>query len=217
MKESRELESPKSNHQKISWREMINVDQKVIDDVNKGDEQAFRSLFDSYWSYLCSVAAMYVPDSCAVEEIVGDVFMSIWNHRGHYRAPIHAYLVGCVRNACVSHLRSRMLKERLKESYEKELLLFAQQRCLGDEHPLEALSAKETEERIRKIAASLPERCRQVFERYFYYGESTETIAERMHISQSTVRVQLKTALDRIRTELGMAVLFAYVFNGLVN
>jgi len=160
---------------------------------------------------------MYVPDSCAVEEIVGDVFMSIWNHRGHYRAPIHAYLVGCVRNACVSHLRSRMLKERLKESYEKELLLFAQQRCLGDEHPLEALSAKETEERIRKIAASLPERCRQVFERYFYYGESTETIAERMHISQSTVRVQLKTALDRIRTELGMAVLFAYVFNGLVN
>ncbi len=217
MKESRELESPKSNHQKILWREMINVDQKVIDDVNKGDEQAFRSLFDSYWSYLCSVAAMYVPDSCAVEEIVSDVFMSIWNHRGHYRAPIHAYLVGCVRNACVSHLRSRMLKERLKESYEKELLLFAQQRCLGDEHPLEALSAKETEERIRKIAASLPERCRQVFERYFYYGESTETIAERMHISQSTVRVQLKTALDRIRTELGMAVLFAYVFNGLVN
>ena len=196
---------------------MINVDQKVIDDVNKGDEQAFRSLFDSYWSYLCSVAAMYVPDSCAVEEIVSDVFMSIWNHRGHYRAPIHAYLVGCVRNACVSHLRSRMLKERLKESYEKELLLFAQQRCLGDEHPLEALSAKETEERIRKIAASLPERCRQVFERYFYYGDSTETIAERMHISQSTVRVQLKTALDRIRTELGMAVLFAYVFNGLVN
>ena len=217
MKESRELESPKSNHQKILWREMIKVDQKVIDDVNKGDEQAFRSLFDSYWSYLCSVAAMYVPDSCAVEEIVSDVFMSIWNHRGHYRAPIHAYLVGCVRNACVSHLRSRMLKERLKESYEKELLLFAQQRCLGDEHPLEALSAKETEERIRKIAASLPERCRQVFERYFYYGESTETIAERMHISQSTVRVQLKTALDRIRTELGMAVLFAYVFNGLVN
>ena len=217
MKESRELESPKSNHQKILWREMINVDQKVIDDVNKGDEQAFRSLFDSYWSYLCSLAAMYVPDSCAVEEIVGDFFMSIWNHRGHYRAPIHAYLVGCVRNACVSHLRSRMLKERLKESYEKELLLFAQQRCLGDEHPLEALSAKETEERIRKIAASLPERCRQVFERYFYYGESTETIAERMHISQSTVRVQLKTALDRIRTELGMAVLFAYVFNGLVN
>lgn len=196
---------------------MISVDQKLIDGVNKGDEQAFRSLFDSYWSYLCSVAAMYVPDSCAVEEIVGDVFMSIWNHRGQYRAPIRGYLVGSVRNACVSHLRSKMLKARLRESYEKELLLFAQQRCLGDEHPLEALSAKETEERIRKIADSLPERCRQVFERYFYYGESTEAISERMHISQSTVRVQLKTALDRLRTELGISVLFAYIFGGIVN
>lgn len=98
---------------------MISVDQKLIDGVNKGDEQAFRSLFDSYWSYLCSVAAMYVPDSCAVEEIVGDVFMSIWNHRGQYRAPIRGYLVGSVRNACVSHLRSKMLKARLRESYEK--------------------------------------------------------------------------------------------------
>ncbi len=196
---------------------MINVSQEVIDGVNKGDEQAFKSLFDSYWAYLCSVAAMYVPDSCAVEEIVGDVFMSIWNHRGQYRVPIHGYLLGSVRNACVSHLRSMMLKERLKESYEKELLLFAQERCLGDEHPLEVLSAKETEDRIRQIAGSLPERCRQVFERYFYYGESTETIAERMSISQSTVRVQLKTALDRLRSELGIAVLFAYIFSGLVN
>lgn len=193
---------------------MIIVAQEVIDGVNNGEESSFKTLYDSYWSYLCSVATMYVPEPETVEEIVNDVFLSIWNHRGQYRAPIHGYLVNSVRNACVSYLRSQMLKTRLKESYERELLLFAQQRCLSGEHPLEMLSAKEIEERIRSVSATLPERCRQVFERYFYFGESTEDIAEKMGISQSTVRVQIKTALDRLKGELGVAMLFAYLFLG---
>ena len=49
---------------------MIYVDNQVIDGVNRGDEQSFRQLFDLYWSYLCSVATMYVPDPDYVEEIV---------------------------------------------------------------------------------------------------------------------------------------------------
>ena len=196
---------------------MIHVDKQIIDGVNRSDEQCFRQLFDLYWSYLCSVATMYIPDPETVEEIVNDVFLSIWMHRGQYRSPIHGYLVNSVRNACVTHLRSRMLKERLKERFEKDLLLFASQRCLSEEHPLEVLSAKETEEKIRAVVNTLPERCRQVFERYFYIGESADVIAEKMNISQSTVRVHIKMALDRIKSEIGIAVLFTYLFGGLMS
>lgn len=196
---------------------MIRVDNKIIDGVNKGDEQCFKQLFDTYWSYLCSFATTYIPEPDTVEEIVNDVFLSIWTHRGRYRAPIHGYLINSVRNACVTHLRSKILKERLKDGFEKELLLFAQERCLSGEQPLEMLSAKETEEKIRAIAKTLPERCRQVFERYFYAGESTDAIAEQMNISQATVRVHIKTALDRLKSEMGMAVLFAYIFGGIIS
>lgn len=196
---------------------MIYVDNQVIDGVNRGDEQCFRQLFDLYWSYLCSVATLYVPDPDYVEEIVNDVFLNIWTHRGHYRAPIHGYLVNSVRNACVTHLRSKMLKERLKEGYQRELFLFASQRCLVEETPLEVLSAKEIEMRIRQVVNTLPDRCRQVFERYFYVGESADVIAAKMNISQSTVRVHIKMALDRIKSEIGMAVLFTYIFGGLMS
>ena len=196
---------------------MIYVDNQVIDGVNRGDEQCFRQLFDLYWSYLCSVATMYVPDPDYVEEIVNDVFLNIWTHRGDYRSPIHGYLVNSVRNACVTHLRSKMLKERLKEGYQRELFLFASQRCLVEETPLEVLSAKEIEMRIRQVVNTLPERCKQVFERYFYVGESADVIAAQMNISQSTVRVHIKMAFDRIKSEIGMAVLFTYIFGGLMS
>ena len=64
---------------------------------------------------------------------------------------------------------------------------------------------------------TLPQRCREVFERYFYYGDSTKDISEKMDIRESTVRVQIKTALDRIRKELGPAVLLAYLFSGMIH
>lgn len=196
---------------------MITIGQNIIDGINGGDEKSFKALYDAYWSYLCSVATMYVPDPSSVEEIVNDVFLSVWKNRGHYRTPIHGYLAGSVRNACVSHLRSKMLKERLKESYEKELFLFAQENCLSEVHPLDLLSAKETEEKLREIVDTLPQRCREVFERYFYYEDSTKDISEKMDIRESTVRVQIKTALDRIRKELGPAVLLAYLFSGMIH
>lgn len=147
----------------------------------------------------------------SAEELVNDVFVNIWEHRGRYRVPLHGYLVNSVRNACISHIRSQLFRRRLREGYERELLLFAEQRCLTDAHPLEVLSAQEVETRIRAVVETLPERCRAVFEQYFYRGESAREIAESLRIAPVTVRVHIKNALDRLRVELG-PLLTAYLF-----
>lgn len=128
---------------------MKTVGKEIIDGLNRGSESAFAALYDSYFSYLCACAATYVPDPVSAEELVNDVFVNIWEHRGRYRVPLHGYLVNSVRNACISHIRSQLFRRRLREGYERELLLFAEQRCLTDAHPLEVLSAQEVETRIR--------------------------------------------------------------------
>lgn len=182
---------------------MKTVGKEIIDGLNRGSESAFAALYDSYFSYLCACAATYVPDPVSAEELVNDVFVNIWEHRGRYRVPLHGYLVNSVRNACISHIRSQLFRRRLREGYERELLLFAEQRCLTDAHPLEVLSAQEVETRIRAVVETLPERCRAVFEQYFYRGESAREIAESLRIAPVTVRVHIKNALDRLRVELG--------------
>ena len=195
---------------------MKTVGKEIIDGLNRGSESAFAALYDSYFSYLCACAATYVPDPVSAEELVNDVFVNIWEHRGRYRVPLHGYLVNSVRNACISHIRSQLFRRRLREGYERELLLFAEQRCLTDAHPLEVLSAQEVETRIRAVVETLPERCRAVFEQYFYRGESAREIAESLRIAPVTVRVHIKNALDRLRVELG-PLLTAYLFTAFSN
>ena len=111
---------------------MKTVGKEIIDGLNRGSEPAFAALYDAYFSYLCACAATYVPDPVCAEELVNDVFVNIWEHRGRYRTPLHGYLVNSVRNACISHIRSQLFRRRLREGYERELLLFAEQQCRRD-------------------------------------------------------------------------------------
>ncbi|MBO4610810.1 MAG: sigma-70 family RNA polymerase sigma factor, partial [Bacteroidales bacterium] len=57
-------------------------------------------------------------------------------------------------------------------------------------------------ELISEISSQLPDRCREVFDLHFNEGMDAKEIAERLNITPSTVRVQLKIALDKIREKM---------------
>lgn len=54
------------------------------------------------------------------------------------------------------------------------------------------------EELVRRMVNDLPERCRTVFLLSRHEGLSSREIAEALSLSESTVRVQIKLAVDRI-------------------
>lgn len=54
------------------------------------------------------------------------------------------------------------------------------------------------EELVRRMVNDLPERCRTVFLLSRQEGLSSREIAEALSLSESTVRVQIKLAVDRI-------------------
>jgi len=56
----------------------------------------------------------------------------------------------------------------------------------------------EVEELVRRLINDLPERCRTVFLLNRQEGLSSREIAEALSLSESTVRVQIKIAVDRI-------------------
>ena len=55
---------------------------------------------------------------------------------------------------------------------------------------------------ISKLSDHLPQRCLEIFSLHFYDGLDTAEIAKQLDISPSTVRVQIKIALDKIRENL---------------
>lgn len=172
---------------------MPKITPDIVEGIVNSDLKSFRSLYDAYYSYLCGLAVSYIHDSQKAMELVNDVFVRVWEKRAHLKYPPLPYLISGVRNACYNFLRDN------KKVSEMSLVLMERMPDVGlyNEDEVEDIVLAITE-----ISSKLPQRCREVFELHFSEGLETEKIARRLGISQSTVRVQLKIALDKIRENI---------------
>lgn len=179
------------------------VNQALIDRINQGDEKAFDLFYDHYFVYLCACANAYIFNPVESQDIVNEIFIKIWCKRGELTFPIHTYLIRCVQNGCLNHLRSLHNRERILDEYRKELLEFQEEYCAQENNPLSDLELSELENQVKAVIAALPEKCRMVFEQYLYSGLTPREIAEKNDIAVNTVRVHVKNALDKVREKLG--------------
>lgn len=57
------------------------MEQDLIDRINRDDEKAFEMLYYRYYAPLCAFSMLIVNDRGLAEEIVDDVFFSLWERR----------------------------------------------------------------------------------------------------------------------------------------
>jgi RNA polymerase sigma factor (sigma-70 family) len=86
--------------------------------------------------------------------------------------------------------------------HKKQLLDYQEEYILSNPTPLQYVETQEIEKEVRCAIAQLPEKCRNIFEQYLFLGKLPEEIAMEQLITVSTVRVQLKNALDKLRISL---------------
>ena len=79
------------------------------------------------------------------------------------------------------------------------------------------LESSELEARIREVIASLPEKCREVFELNRFEGLKYGEIAEKLQISVKTVENQMSKALKILREKLSayLSILLWFIFYGM--
>lgn len=182
---------------------MLAIKEDIVCRINRGDAKAFKQLYSTYYVYLCAVATKYIYSAETAQEIVNDVFLSVWNNRDSLTFPVNAYLIRSVQNRCLNHLRTRRLTEVPLSDVQDHLLSFQEQQVGAESHPLAHLENKEFEEKIYQAVQSLPEKCREIFIQYLYFNKTYEEIAQANHISSSTVRVQIRIGLGKLKDLLG--------------
>ena len=172
---------------------MPEITPQTVQGIVNSDPNCFRSLYDAYYSYLCGLAVSYIHDFEKARELVNDVFLHVWEHRTRLKHPPLPYLISGVRNACYNWLRdSRKASEITLSLMERipEVPLY-------DEDEVEDIVVM-----ISRLSEQLPKRCCEVFSLHFHEGMDTQRISEKLGITPSTVRVQLKIALDKIKENL---------------
>ena len=60
---------------------MVNSEKQLIRKLKKGDEDAFKYFFMSYYSGLCVFSKKYVNTPEVAEEIVQDTYLTLWEKR----------------------------------------------------------------------------------------------------------------------------------------
>ena len=178
------------------------IDESVIRKIGKGEEKAFSLLYDCYYTYLNTVALCYIFNKDVANEIVNDVFINVWHKRSTLTYPIHYYLVQSVKNGCLNHIRSQRTNERVLSEHKTQMLDFQEEYILSNPTPLQYVESQEIEKEVLKAIDQLPEKCRHIFEQYLFNGKLPDEIANDLLISVSTVRVQLKNAMDKLKVSL---------------
>src|SRR5215212_4145735 len=82
--------------------------------IGLGDRQAFSEMFHEYAERLADYAYSIVASGEAAEEIVQEVFLSIWQRREQWqvRGTLKQYLYGSVRNRALDVLKRQRARHR---------------------------------------------------------------------------------------------------------
>lgn len=157
----------------------------------KIDEKSFRYLYDLYFIDLCKSLNYYTSDVEVIEDIVQDVFVSLWENRSSVSISyVKTYLFTSVRNRMLNLIRDNMKFETLLEEHHAKL-------NSGDE------SDQSFNERLyaltKEAIDTLPEKCKEVFLLSKVQNNTYKQIASSKQISVKTVENQMGIAYKKIR------------------
>lgn len=163
------------------------------------EELAFELLFRRYYIRLCSFANKFLADSTESEEIVQEVFLSIWKRRDELKLDdkIRPYLFKSVQNLCFNFLEH----QKVVNSYYSVIELVYRNQA-NDFNTYESVLYAEFQQRVDQSINSLPEQCRLIFNLSRQEGLKYAEIAGQLGISVKTVETQMTRALSRLKTEL---------------
>lgn len=163
--------------------------------LSQGDREAFDMFYHSYYKQVFRYTYYILKDTSACREVVSNIFFSIWSYRTSLPKvqSVDAYLYTVSRNECRKYISE---KQNYNNVSIDEIPLPIE--IADDESPEERLIKEELETAISEIISTLPEKCRIIFMMSRNDGLANSEIAERLSISESTVRGQIKIAVDKL-------------------
>lgn len=163
----------------------------------KGDENAYKQLYDLYRNRVYSLAFQITKSRPVAEDVLQEVFVSIWLNRNKLPGleNFHAWVRTITRNNLYNRLR-RMATE---ESYLRELI--AQKIPEGEEGG-DTIAYNELKKILHQAIAQLTPQQRNVYVLGKEEGLRYEQIAEQLQVSKDTVKYHMTEALRSIRKYL---------------
>lgn len=96
----------------------ITNDISLLRQIREGNEDAFKSLFETYFTPLCRFIYLHLDDKNVAEELAMDIFIYLWENRETFQIQLSlkAYLFQAAKNKCLNELRKKKRDGRSRRS-----------------------------------------------------------------------------------------------------
>jgi len=191
-------------------------EKELLKRVAQADSQAFDQLYRHYAGPLQSYIYFFSQSKQDSEEILHDVFVALWIHRG--RLPeiesFKSYVYRAARNTVLNYIRKN------RKSINTIILDEIQSTSSAD-NPLDQLTLTQNFKIANKAIEMLPPKRREVFKLSLHSRLSFEEIAIQLNISKSTVKGHYYAAVEFLKDylkrngaiSLSFGISVAFLFN----
>ena len=164
--------------------------------ISNKDEKSWASLYEYYYAALCSYVTRILENSDHAEDIVQDIFVSLWNSEktfSNIKEPTAYLYKSCYNNALI-YLRNNKTRKNILDTLGKEL------ESVEEDYYIATIR----EEVIRQLYThikALPAEQKQVI-MLRIEGYSWNVISEMLNISLNTVKTHRARGLKFLREKL---------------
>jgi RNA polymerase sigma-70 factor (ECF subfamily) len=178
-------------------------DSDLIRRLKGREPEAMNELYDRFGKVSFSVIVRIVKDAGVAEDLLQETFLKVWNRVDGFdqgRTAIGPWVLTIARNRAIDYLRSA--DSRVAQS-SCDLEKLERPRFFSD-FEADYLNADQIR-LVRSAFIKLNENQRQVLELAYFEGLSQTEMANRLSQPLGTVKTWVRTALQTLRQELGVA------------
>lgn len=174
----------------------MTVEHLLGESARMNSEKAFKKLFDTYYPALCLYCKRFIDDKEVIEDIVQDVFVTLWDKKDEIKFDNSAvfYLKTCAKNNSINYL----VHQKHEQKYVDDIT--SKVPCYDDGDNLYTII--ELQELLRKSLSRLPENYKKVYVMSYMNGKTNAEIAELLGVSTKTVERYKAKSLDHLQNDL---------------
>jgi RNA polymerase sigma-70 factor (ECF subfamily) len=183
---------------------MTDNENYLFEKLRKGDEAAFKVIYNKYVPRLYYFVHEYIPQGDIVENIIQDTLMTLWDKKATLadNTNLAAYLFTVAKNNCLYKLRDLKYRKKLYDSTDIGILEMNANVDALVSLDTSSFTFKEIEQIIKNTLEQLPPQCRVVFQLSRFEDKKYKEIAEELDISVKAVEGHISKALKVFRTNL---------------
>lgn len=173
------------------------ADLQNINEILRGDSDAFRGIVERYHNYLFRLAVTYLGQTEEAEDAVQEIFLRAFNALGSFQLGrrFKPWLLSIAINYLkTAHGKLRRNRERNAREYQLS--------DAANESPEDQLMEKQARDAVRNAVIQLPKRLQSAVVLYYLESMSIAEISETLEISGENIKSRLHRARKRLRDTL---------------